>query len=401
MNNYPFSQTFGDVFASLRQRKGMTFTVIFIIALFVAALFLVSQFCTAVIRNAEEKMPLPRIILTQGSESIDKGFTKQLLEKIKALREVKTAVEYYEVTTHIRKKGDKLSRITIMESADKDDIIFQNETIFTGSPLQDEQQVVLGQILANKLGIDKPGMKIVISMERTTLESSELHEDVLSVVGFVKGEDRAYVLPAVAKSYDLWAAHTTREFGEERLGGKWAAGTRRAKLYLHDYDDVEKIAKQFAPAGYLVDHQLEKIKDLENLKRKMVLLVALFLSTSFVLCFTSLIVCSYFIHCIRRNEFKIMLQRGIPRKSLKRCVMLEGTICSFVSIVFAALFVFVSIVPFQKTMSDVFGISYEIVTIDLHSQNGILPVLVAAVVAMIFGMLTQASALPLWFAKRL
>jgi hypothetical protein len=217
MTNYPLTETLHDVYAGMLKRKGVTLVKITVIGLFIASLFLNSQFSLAIISKAKEQMSpahLLRVIMTAGPEAIIRGFTQFWFDKMNASHAVISASEYYEVTINLRKDG-AFGRQTTMESAEPDDPAFGPDRLIIGRGLENERDIVLGKTLADRLNIDKPGTKVTVLLERTSNEAVEPLEVEFLVSGIVKGEDRCFALTDVVRSFDLWALHAVRTFGEE------------------------------------------------------------------------------------------------------------------------------------------------------------------------------------------
>ena len=216
MNNYPFTQTLGDVLASLRYHFKATATVVVVVGLLVTALCLNSQFGITMYLHTllqASQMDGRRIEVTAGgAESPIPKFLRSHLDKIETIPEIISAEPYYEVFVDMKYR--EKSKLTILESTLPQAPVFAHEKFVCGAAMNSDKEIVLTLPLADSLGIEKNGEKVTVSMERSNEGQNESFELELTVSGIMKGELKGYVMLPIAESLDLWASHQTKKFAE-------------------------------------------------------------------------------------------------------------------------------------------------------------------------------------------
>jgi len=217
---YPLQHATADVLRSLWYRKGMTVLALCGVAVCIATVFANVQLSFSIYEHAQEQLDpvqLRQVVLTRSSEQGTRGFDEEAISELNAIPEVASATVLYEVQATMRRGKTGKSALAILESAGPSDPTFSQNRIVFGRALSNrsDDEIVLASSLANSLGISDTDEEVTIRLERTTDGKMQSHEQVLRVVGVVRGKDHAYVGPEVAKTLDLWADHVTKHIGEE------------------------------------------------------------------------------------------------------------------------------------------------------------------------------------------
>lgn len=222
---YRTSDMFRNVAKSMWHRKWAIGLSLAGVAIAIATVYANCQLSWSMYAHASanlDMLNLRQVRITANEARKSKGFSETGLADLAADGRIEAATPLYEAQATVKNLRTGRSVLGVMESAAPNDPAFGASRLLKGRGLNDApgaDEVVLAESLANQLGVSAPRERVCIRLERTRNGESQVEERQLTVVGIVRGQDRAYASTETVRSLDLWVSHVTRYVGEEQNTG--------------------------------------------------------------------------------------------------------------------------------------------------------------------------------------
>jgi len=166
-------------------------------------------------------------------------------------------------------------------------------------------------------------------------------------------------------------------------------GATRAKIYVTSSSAVEAVASRFESQGYLVNHQIDEMRQLEELAKSLGNLTVLLCGSSLVLCGIVVIGHAYMSFAVKRTELDSLQSLGVSRLDTVKALLLEGMIFALMSLGLG-LGAVAALGPFYgDAVCDAFRISRDTIRIGLLAHGGLEIAAASVVLALGYSLLGQ------------
>ena len=257
-------------------------------------------------------------------------------------------------------------------------------------------EVILGTADLQKLkrgSAKHVGEKLPLTVERTdAFGRNERLSIGMTIVGTSK---QTCASMATVAQLIRWC-HGEVEFIDGRfetpLSLETRRGATRAKLFVRTPGSIRRVVRAFETQGYLVNHKIDEMRQLESLATSLGNLTILLSSSSVLLCGFVVVGHAVMAYAVKKNEIASLQSLGVSQWDTIKALFVEGLIISAIAVFVGLGSIFLFGPVYSNVVSKAFRIPADVVHISLFAPNSMQVAGLCLLISMAYSLLGQSFA---------